>query len=947
MKRFLEQIARRYYAEAGTSIAEHCFVFPNRRSSLFFSKYLGQAAGRPVFSPRLLTINDLMTDLSGLQPVDKIGSLYTLYRNYAALMWPGQEPAESFDQFVYWGDILLGDFDDVDKYRVDARLLFANVNDVRQIDAGYDFLEPEQIGAIREFWRNFLVNGGELPEGSLDKKGLFRTTWSILYDLYAAFRADLEAEGLGYEGMIYRRVAETLLAEGPGKEALVERLGRYKRIVFVGLNALNECEKVLLDTIRDRLDGDFYWDFEDGRTKDPANKSSLFLKENTTRYPSRYQFESSLPASQQFRTIAVSSGVGQTRVAGDLLQKLAEEPGFDPLDTALVLPDERLLLPMLGAVPESIRDINVTMGFPLAQSNAATFVAFLERLHRNKRVTASGCSFYHKDVVNLLNHPFVASDAAVPGTVSEILHQNMIYVDEAFLASRESALFCLIFKNVTESAALPDYQTAILDAIPHGLSRVDREFVYHLRAAVQRMQSLPVAMEEKTYYALLGQLIGVISIPFRGEPLSGLQIMGPLETRALDFKNIIILSVNEGTFPRRSVSSSFIPYNLRYGFGLPNYEFQDALSSYYFYRSIARAERITLLYDARTEGLQSGEPSRFIKQLKYHYNIDLGETAAPMPLSADQTEVGEIVISKTPEIMARLNKLYFEPDPVTGRPKAFSASALNHYIECPVRFYYDYLEDMDETQEVTEELDASLFGSIFHKVMESIYGPHKGKQLSREEILGFAKDEERIGRLIVDAFESEGRIRVLTGRNLILKQLLLTFVKEVLQLDADSAPLTVLGTEVPASTLLELPGGGKVNLFGFIDRKDLRGGIIHILDYKTGKVKEKAEMKGGLEPMFEIGRDKRASIAFQLLFYAILVTGEDTSLRAEDLKLGVYALREIFNGAATELSFDSAMLAQFRGLLAKLIAEILDPEIPFRAVNPKCDYCDYKILCGK
>ena len=945
--RFLEQIAHAYYREAGTTLDEYCFVFPNRRSSLFFCKYLGEAAGKPIFSPKLLTINDLMTDLSGLRPVDKIGALYTLYQHYAALMWPGEAPKESFDQFIYWGDILLADFDDVDKYRVDARLLFANIRDLKQLDAGYEYLSKTQQEAIRGFWKNFLAGSGTMAADSIDKKGIFRTTWTILYDLYTKFRADLEQQNLGYEGMIYRRVAETLAVEGKEKDAMIAQLRSYRKIVFVGLNALNACEKELLDTIRG-LGGDFYWDFEDPRLQDPANKASLFLQENTKNYLSKYTLAKSLPAHQQFRTVAVASGVAQTRVAGDLLVDLAKQEGFDPLDTAVVLPDEQLLLPMLGAVPDTIADINVTMGFPLSQSNAATFIAFLERLHRNKRVTASRCSFYHKDVINLLNHPFLNSDPAVAETLSVILKENLIYVTADFLCGRGSELFSLIFKNVTDVSQLPAYQTAILDAIPEGLSQVDREFVYHLRAAVQRMASLPVAMEEKTYYTLLGQLISVISIPFRGEPLSGLQIMGPLETRALDFKNIIILSMNEGTFPRKTVSGSFIPYNLRLGFGLPNYDYQDALSSYYFYRSISRAENITFIYDARTEGLQTGEPSRFIKQLKYHYNVDLGETTAPMPLSATRSEEAGIEIAKSAEIMARMQALYFEPNPKTGHPKSFSASALNSYLDCPLRFYYHYVEGVKESDEVVEELDASLFGSIFHKVMEELYKPLIDQELSSEDIQALADNKEQIDRLIVEAFASEGKIHTLTGRNLILKQLLQTFVLEVLRLDKNAAPFTVVGTEKGTSAQLELPDGRKVGLYGVIDRKDLRGGLLHILDYKTGTVKNKVEMKG-VESLFVRDGQDRPSIAFQLLFYALLVTGEDETRKAEDLNLVVYALREIFGEETTSLNFKTETLDRYRELLQQLIGEILDPEVPFRGVDTKtkCDNCDFKILCGK
>ena len=945
MTRFLEQIARAYYAEAGAELGEYCFVFPNRRSALFFSKYLGQAAGKPVFSPRLLTINDLMTDLSGLRPVDKIGALYKLYRNYAALMWPGEEPKERFDEFVYWGDVLLGDFDDVDKYLVDASRLFSNISDLKEIDAGYDYLSDEQVAAIKEFWTDFLSRSGSKMNAAepLDKKHLFRTTWRILYPLYEAFRKELLADNTGYEGMIYRRVAETLSCEGSEGEALVARLGRYRRIVFVGLNALNACEKVLLGTIRDRLKGDFYWDFEDARTCDPANKSSLFLRDNTREYPSKYTLATALPAEQTFRTISVSSGVAQTFVAGNLLQEMAQEAGFDPLETAVVLPDERLLLPMLGAVPDTLSEINVTMGFPLAQSNAATFVSFLERLHRNKRVTEGHCTFYYRDVVALLNHPFLAEGERGHELMAEISRQNLIYVEDSLLAEGLSAL---VFKDVPDAAQLPDYQIAILDAIAPGLSPVDREFVSHLRAAVLRLQSLAVPMEPKTYYRLLGQLLSVISIPFRGEPLSGLQIMGPLETRALDFKNVIILSVNEGVFPKRSVSGSFIPSNLRLGFGLPGYEFQDALSSYYFYRSIARAQRIFLLYDSRTEGLQTGEPSRFIKQLKYHYGVNLNPCDAPLPLKTDGAEEGPIVKEKTPEVLSRLRERFVERN-AEGRRKPFSASALNTYLDCPVRFYYQYVERVEEADEVTEELDASLFGSVFHKVMELLYRPHGGQELSAAQIAALSADEAHIKRLILDAFASEAKIKSLRGKNLILNELLLTFVKEVLRRDAAAAPFRLQETEDHHYATLALEGGETVDLTGVIDRWDIRGGKPWIWDYKTGSLDSK--VGGDFDKMFAVEGKDRPTISLQLYLYALLALEENPKLAVSDLCLGIYSLRSIFNDkkAVYSLTLSQPLLEEFRERLKRLIAEILDPAVPFTAHDPKCDYCDFKILCGK
>ncbi|MBO4570684.1 MAG: PD-(D/E)XK nuclease family protein [Bacteroidales bacterium] len=950
MNEFLRQVADCYYKEFGKRVAECCFVFPNRRSALFFRKYLGECASGPILSPRLMSINDLFSELSGLETVGKIPALDMLYRRYASLMWPGVEPKETFDDFVFWGDTLLNDFEDVDKYLVDARLLFANISELNEIDAGYSFLTPAQIDAIRQFWGSFLKEGAPVEEGRLDKKAEFRTVWSILFELYSGFRDDLKAQGKGYEGMIYREVAERLKETGAGLEDSLARIRGFRRIVFVGLNALNECEKVLLDTLKKECEADFYWDYYGKMVTDGNNKSSIFLRENVERYPSRHSIDPALAATQTFRSIAVPSAVGQTRLACSLLEEIADKQGFIKEETAVVLPDENLLLPMLGAIPECVADVNVTMGFPLSASNVATFLKMLDRLHRNRRVRNGACQFYHRDVIAMLTHPFVHKGISelADGIVARIRKDNIVYSPEETFAG--DGLLAAIFRRVDDAEALPDYLHSIIGILQDKLDGIDKEFIYSLEKCLNSLTSYGLEIRTDTFFKLLGRLAEVIRVQFSGEPLKGLQIMGPLETRALDFRNVIILSANEGTFPGRGVSASFIPYNLRRGFGLPTYEFQDAISAYHFYRSICRAENVVFIRDSRTEGLSSGEESRYVKQLKYLYGVEVKEATASYDIAGSDILDSPRPVEKTPEIMRLLEEKYIQGN---GH---FSATSLNNYFQCKLKFYYANVLGISEADEVTEELDGRMLGIIFHRSMEVLYLPFVGRDVSAADINAIKADGELLGRTVDDAFRSECKINEISGHKLIVRNLVLRFIDKVLEVDARKAPFKLNGVESKRTVSFDLDDNGrKVSLFGKIDRIDSFAGRTQIIDYKTGSVEtgqlDKSVFKK-VQNMFDQNHpDKRPYIAFQLYFYLFLVLNGEISDACENYSTSVYSLRDLFSRDPSDKpEVSSDYLLEFKDRLRLLINEIFNPEVPFSPCE-KPQYggcmCVFKELCNR
>lgn len=946
--KFLEAVAAKYARRE--SLDRVCFVFPNRRSSVFFRKYLGQQAGKPLFVPALLTIDGLFQQLSGLKPVGRVQALDILYRIYARLLEDEGRQAEPFDDFIYWGDVILSDFDDIDKYRVDAGRMLVNLRELKALSSDYDFLNDRQKAAIAEFCNSFFAGmpgqarhdeSGQARHDGV--RGGFAALWNILLPLYDSFRNTLLQEKLGYPGMIYRSVVDSIAPD-------TVLLPRYDEVVFIGLNALNACETALLTELQKEGKADFFWDFEGPMLHDRFNKAGLFIRDNLARFPSRTPLsditQSGLPAVEVIR---VPSSVGQTRKVMQILEDLNAEGRLkEAEETAVVLPDETLLFPMLGAIPSCIGRVNVTMGYPMSAGQADSLVSILERLQGNRRTKSGDTGFYHRDVLDLLDHPYIAAaDEAgvVKEMLSEIRSRNRIFVDADWLASF-GPLFAELFVPVEKTSQLNDYVQAVINRLQAFQTPLEREFLCRCSQLAADLASVPLdfdRLEARTWFRLLHRLAASETVPFEGEPLSGLQLMGPLETRALDFKNIIMLSVGEGKFPSRTVSSSFIPYNLRLGFGLPTYELQDAIWAYYFYRSISRAERVYLLYDSRTEGLQSGEESRYIKQLKYHYDLPVTEKVATYSLSDTAAQNPVRTVEKTPQVMQELEDLFIKGDGV------FSASSLNAYVDCPLKFYYQYVRRIKERDEVVEEVDSSRFGTIYHSVMQAVYTPFTGKTVNRTDIERIRADKAGLSRLVAGAFADEG-IEEPEGEDRILVNLVLRFVDRTLELDSGMTPFRFLGAEVRKSAPLVLPDGRKVSLSGYIDRLDANTpDAVRVVDYKTGTVEKKDDCRY-VERLFDRTLATRPYIAFQLYFYALLMELQPDAPKGVRYEPCVYALRDFFAQAPASHTLAPEAVDEYARRLGELIASIFDPQTPFAGDCPNdriCGYCNFRKVCNR
>ncbi|MDH6313241.1 hypothetical protein M2137_002031 [Parabacteroides sp. PFB2-10] len=947
MSPFLQQIASLFYKEYGTAVSRMAFVFPNRRAGLFFKKYLTEMADRPLFSPAIFTIQDLFLQLSGRQLADRTQMLFTLYRQYSRL----SPSAESFDEFFYWGEMLLNDFDDIDKYMVNARELFTLVTDIREIENDFTYLSPEQIAAIRSFWSTFY------PKGDSPNQQEFLKVWQLLHALYEGLREELAGANKGYEGMIFRDVVESL------DEAQCRRQLDYEQIVFVGLNALSKVEEKLLLSLQ-RLDiADFYWDYASKRVNDPDNRASYFVERNRTLFPSQHPLPGEEKVDTRIEVIAIPSGIGQAKQVYSILSDWQKEGALEAeeaLRTAIVLADEHLLLPVLNSIPEEIRSINVTMGYPLTHTPAASLADSLLSLQQRIRYQDGKPLFYYRDVLPVLNHRYIAATAPeqVSDLVAAMVKNNRVYIAQEELGI--TPLLALLFTPRLTTDELTSYLIELLETLNRELdaSPLDSEFLFHYFTTINRLREVireaGIEMHTDTLARLLKQMTSSITIPFRGEPLAGIQVMGVLETRALDFDRLIILSMNDGVFPQHRTANSFIPYNLRRGFGLPTYEHQDSVWAYHFYRLIHRAEQVSLLYDTRSTGLQTGEVSRFVHQLRYHYEEPIEQKLVVYNVSSTRTPPLEI--KKTPEVMTLL-AAYRE-----GGERAISASAINTYLDCPLKFYFSVLEDVQEEKEVTEAIESSMFGSILHKTLEDLYKPYAGRMVTSDLLKSMREDKRLIPDTIARAFATEffqsDRVRPLTGQNYLIGEMIRKYVMKVLERDGRLTPFRYLCSEQRVNDVFRLTDGSSVRLKGFIDRLDEVGDAIRIIDYKSGA--GKAEFKQ-ISQLFDLEEKDRPKAVMQVFMYGWMYA-KQAGATGRKIQPAIYYMRNLFKpdfnpsilqkeerGKAIAVEDFAVYREEFEMAMRDCLDTIFDDRTPFgqTPTEKACSYCQFKSICGK
>jgi hypothetical protein len=963
MTYFLEYIAHSLYKEFGNTLNRHCLVFPSRRAGLYFLKYLAAGIEKPVWTPSIVTINELFHAQSSLQIAGNEILLFELYKVYCKF----KTPHESFDDFYFWGDMLLNDFDDIDKYMVNASLLFTNVKDIKDIDQQFGGLTEDQVQIIKRFWTNFN------QENLTKEKAGFIGIWSILSDLYSGFRIALKDKNLAYEGMIFRDVAE-------GQQVGDENRDRWDLVHFIGFNALNNCEKMIMSRYKDVGKARFYWDFDNSYIKEgTTNSAGLFLNDDLNLFgndmPEGWSYDTMLSKSSPDvfrRVIDTSSDIAQVKLVTKLLASISDISPDNAHHTAVILADENLLMPLLTSLPDSMGDINITMGHPLKQTLVYTFLKHLIDLQRNAVEVDGMVKFTFREVVSILKHSLISGllDPIDNELVNVIVSKNMVKVPAEVFSS--SGQLISIFRKPDTPSELSLYFKEILSVIAKSKSinkietsdgqvqsNILNEYIYRIVLSINKLETIvkspEISFSPETYFRILDRLLRMQSVPFSGEPLTGIQIMGILETRTLDFRNLIILSVNEGILPAAFSGSSFIPFSLREAFGLPSVNHQESIYAYHFYRLLQRAENVTFLYNSSSEGLQTGEMSRFLMQMKYDELLrpvftDLGFEIKSHAGLSDSIERNE-------EHIRQLQSLYTN---INGK-RILSPSAINTWLECRMKFYYRYVERLKEPDDISLEIDPAMLGNILHETMRKLYEPFLGGTITAEMISSMLNDtvmlSKSINSAVNEAFKA-GRNDEPGGSELIVRDVLLIYLRRILNNDRSIAPIVILSLEKSFSFELQMGISSTIKeiiIGGNIDRIDSLNKVTRIVDYKTGIVSESI---GSISDLFADDRKKDIDAWLQTLIYceAYLATKPGGTLRPS-----VYKIRKlnrsspgdmlkIKTGSHSEILIDNYetvredFLSGLKGLVS-IIFSNNEPFIKTTDARVKCSFCPYKTLC--
>ena len=959
MESFLKLVAADLYKHTEGNLAHTAVVFPNKRAGLFFNEYLAQESDSPIWSPAYVSISELFRSLSPWEvgdPVKLVCELYKIFRRET-------QSTETLDDFYFWGEMLISDFDDADKNKVDTDKLFSNLQDLRNIMDDYTFIDDEQEEAIRQFFQNFSI------ERRTALKERFISLWDVLGNIYKGFRESLASQNIAYEGMMYRHVIEHLD---------VDKLP-YEKYVFVGFNVLNKVEHTLFTQLKDVGKAVFYWDYDEFYMKENrqavTHEAGEFIRRNLRDFPSPLSGElfKNLSKPKEVHYIASSTENAQARYLPQWIRNNLTTP---EKETAVVLCNEALLQPVLHSLPAEVKHVNITMGFPLSQTPVYSFLIALLELHTHGFNFKSG-RYTFQSVVTLLKHPYTRQLTGQAELLEkELTRNNRFYPLPGELGKDEflTRLFTPLSGNLNLCIRLSEtlQQVAgIYQANTSGTEDTDafnqlyRESLFKAYTTINRFRTLieedELTVQSETFRRLLVKVLSATNIPFHGEPAIGMQVMGVLETRNLDFRHLILLSVNEGQLPKSGGDSSFIPYNLRKAFGMTTIEHKIAVYAYYFYRLLQRAERITLMYNTSSDGLNRGEWSRFMLQFLIEW---------PHPITRQFLEAGQspqgtspITVEKTPDVMRRMQSLF----DVRANPKAkFSPSALNYYLDCPLKFYYRYVAGLSAPDEVSAEIDSATFGSIFHYAAEHIYKDltTHGKVINKEALETLLRNEVKLQDYVDTAFKKlffnvpQNEKPEYNGVQLINSAVIARYLKQLLQNDLRYAPFTFIASEMEVDEPIDIQtpkGVIKSRIGGIIDRMDSKDGTLRIVDYKTGG---DADTPPHVESLF-IPDKKRSNYVFQTFLYAAIMCRKQPTMKIAPALLYIHrAATETYSPVIQmgesrkpkEAVEDfSKYEKEYRERLQGLLEEIFNPEKSFTQTEiiEKCTYCDFKALCKR
>lgn len=961
MKTFLEYVAEDILKRYGTDLTRVAVVFPNKRASLFLNQALAQQADQPVWSPTYITISELFRSRTSLTVVNPIKAVCMLQRIFVKIT--GRD--EPLDHFFAWGQLLISDFDDVDKNMADAAQLFSNVRNLHELDS-IDYLDEEKKQLIMRFFSNFSGDPTVLKQRFLD-------LWCHLYDIYVSFRLHLREEGLAYEGMLYREVVEHDTGDYP-----------FDHYLFVGFNVLQKVEQRLFRHLKEEGKAEFYWDYDGYYMHQSMHEAGTYLRRWIAPFPNRLNDNNPdiydhLGHAKDLTFISSPTENLQARYISTWLRE--HDRWRDGKRTAIVMADENLLQTVIHCIPPEVEAINVTTGFPLQQTPVTSWVNHLFLL-QTTGYSESEKSFHMSHVRKVLQHPYaqLMSPMAIDLT-RQLIESKRFFADQEMIAQDEGLQ--LLFTQMdtyndefrhAENVIRWIKQVVEAVALAGGSRKgaLFQESVFRMYTLLQQLEQLIVSgtldCDLNMLRRLLSQLISVTSIPFHGEPARGVQVMGVLETRNLDFDHVLILSCNEGNMPKGVDDSSVIPHALRAAYELTTIDNKVAIYSYYFHRLIQRASDVTIMYNNSTEGGKAGEMSRFMLQLMVEWPYPIRKLSLQAGQETIQTEATAIV--KDEKVMTQLGQL-----------TKFSPTMLTKYLHCQLRFYYNYVANLYEMVEPNEdELDVRSFGLIFHRAAQLMY-----EQLLPQECI----TSDDIEKLLKQAATSQNPLLPLVaqataeeyfhlpegtkkhpklnGLQLLSQQVVVKYLKQLLRTDQRVAPLRIIAHETDVERPITFTAQGierQVMVGGRIDRVDevrldTHGSHWRVVDYKTGS-KQAKELKN-LDEVFDRRKMSAAHADYQLqvMLYSMLLsqTLEEKHQSSHPISPALLFIQHASQDDYTpELSLDGhtisdikAYASDFEQHLQAVLSEIFDASKPFspNTDTASCATCPYNVLCGR
>lgn len=955
---FLSQVADHLLANHANRLGECTVVFPNRRAGLFLKKHLSQKIDKPVWSPDVVSLEDFLFRFSDTKKLDQLSLIFKLFEAYKT----HHPSSEGFEAFYFWGEMLLRDFEEVDHYLVKPDQLFHHIKSDKQIAEDFYFLDEEQEKIIQKFWQEFFPTSTKSQQQFVD-------TWRILAPVYSSFKEQLKTEGVGYTSSIYRELTEQT-------EAL--NIDSNGPVVFAGFNALTPAEEAIIKFFVSEKNAEVLWDVDAYYVDNQDQEAGAFLRKYQSDSVFGPNFPKELPsrveANKNVTAIGVALEVGQAKLVGERIEELLST-GTKPEEIVVVLPQDYMLFPMLNALPQNVDKLNVTMGYPLKETPLYGLLEAAIEVQEHMQISSEHeITFYHKPTVDVLSHPYLYRDdkQGVDKLVHLIKTKNHIRVMQSSIEEAGSTLLDQIFRPLANGENLAQYLKKIVEGLGQSVVErfgLEREYLYHFQKMLSRLdeilQQQSMEVDLKTFKSLFRKATRSIKIPFSGEPVEGLQIMGVLETRNLDFQHVFMLNTNEDIFPATQRNGSFIPYRIRKAFDLPTFEVQDAIYAYLFYRLFHHSSRLDFYYNMYADFGMSGEISRFIQQIEQESTIEIKHQKLSSTIGVRETQ--PIVVHKNKDIIDKLVHKYAGPYEGEGKSK-LSASALNVYYRCRLQFYFRYVLERYSEDQLHDELDAREFGNVLHNTMEILYRdviadrPDKWVQES-----DFFQLKNSVDGAIEKAFKKHFGIKdkrryELKGRNVMIAEVIKKYVTRILENDEEYAPFQIVGMEKDDNYLrtLSVNAGGKqaeVRLGADIDRVDLKEGVVRVIDYKSGRDTREIE---SIEKLFDRtpqsnykkGRNKAG---FQTMFYAWLYASKHGD--GDAIAPGLIGIRELFQDdfdfrltmKDRPMQDARANLPDFETRFKYLIEEVFGMDQPFDQTEEVgvCKFCDFNGICRR